>query len=99
MRAGRGFIQCAQRQKQPLELSGGQLGQRVGLIFGVSTAKKVRAIGPPLDACVVSGRHEPGAEPVGVLRERSELDEVVARNARVRRSAGSVVFDKTVDDV
>src|SRR5665213_4590191 len=50
------------------------------------------------DAGVVPGRDEARVEPVGVVCQRPEFYEVVARNAWVRRSSGGVVVDEALDD-
>src|ERR1700722_17658236 len=64
----------------------------------MTASEKVGPVVAPLDARVMTGCDETSAQPIGVLRERSEFDEVIARDARVGRSSRYVVAHETVDD-
>ena len=89
----------AERKQETRELRRRQLRQRVRLILCMLVAKEMRAVVAAFDARVVARCDVARAEPIGVLRERPELHEVVASNARIRRSAGGVLIDEPLDDV
>ncbi len=99
MRARLRLVERAERQQQTFELRGLELRERVGLIFAVRAAEEVRTVAARLDARVVPGSDVARSEAIRVLRERAELHEVVARDARIGRTSGGVVADKAVDHV
>src|SRR5438876_7014078 len=51
----------------------------------------------PFDARIVTGRDILRAERIGILAQRAELDEVVARDAWIGRAARGVLVDEAFD--
>ncbi len=99
MCARRRLVEIAERKQEPRELRRRQLRERVRLILCMLVAEEMRAVVAAFEPRVVAGRDVTRAEAIGVLRERSKLHEVVARNARIRRAARGVVIDEPLDHV
>jgi cytoskeleton protein RodZ len=92
------LIEPPERQQQALQLCGRELCQRIRLIFAVERAKEMRSVAAMLDASIMARRNVRRAEAIGVLRQGSELDKRVARNAGIRRAAPLVIVNESLDD-
>ena len=92
--------QSAYREHRVRELLLRQREEEVSLVLiGVGAAlEQPPPVTVALDPCVVPRRHAGGAEALGAVEERGELQVAVAVGARHRRAARGVLADEVRDD-
>ena len=99
VRAGRRFVELAERQQQALELRGRELRERVGLILRAGTAEEVRAVGSPFEPRVVPGRDVARAERSAYVRSVPSLTKLLHATHGLGVRPRGVVADEALDDV
>jgi hypothetical protein len=92
--------QGADREQRMGELLLGEAEEEVGLVLGaIRRDGEHQAVEGLYDAGIMAGRDLGGAQPTGMVPERTELDRFVATDAGIGRLPLLVAGDEAVDDV